>query len=147
MKTDEFYKSAQESLVIIDDAINQKIKKETAIHLLKGITYENEEKLDEAIAEYNKALETNPTYPEAYNTRGTAYGRGKGLYDLAIADFNKVLELDPRYAGAYNNRAISYYFKKEYDRAWEDVHKAQSLGMEIHPGFIEALRKASGRQR
>ena len=32
------------------------------------------------------------------------------------------------------------------DIAWEDVHKAQILGYQVHPGFLQALRKASGRQ-
>ena len=39
------------------------------------------------------------------------------------------------------------YFKGEYDRAWGDVHEAQSLGYQIKPLFLRLLREASGRQR
>jgi tetratricopeptide (TPR) repeat protein len=31
----------------------------------------------------------------------------------------------PNDADAYNNRGVAYYAKKEYDRAWEDIYKAQ----------------------
>ena len=52
--------------------------------------------------------------------------------------------MNPKYAMAYNNRGIAYYHKGEYDKAWEDVHKAQSLGLQVPPEFIKDLREASG---
>ena len=48
-------------------------------------------------------------------------------------------------AEAYNNRGIAYYYKKEYDKSLEDVKKAQNLGYQTSPKFLETLRKASGR--
>jgi ankyrin repeat protein len=33
-------------------------------------------------------------------------------------------------------------YKGEYDKAWSDVHKAQSLGYQVSPKFLEALRTA-----
>ena len=51
-----------------------------------------------------------------------------------------------RIAVAYAERALIYYIKKEYDKAWEDVHKAQSLGQEVREGFLKALREASGKK-
>lgn len=53
----------------------------------------------------------------------------------------------PNDAEAYYNRGVVYYLKKEYDKAWEDVYKAQSLGFKVHPEFLNDLRKASGRQK
>ncbi len=112
----------------------------------RGNAYFEKGQHDQAISDYNKALEINPRYAEAYNNRGNAYSE-KGQYDQAISDFNKALEINPRYAGAYNNRGIAYMLKGKYDKAWEDVHKAQDLGIKIHPGFLKALRKASERQK
>ena len=37
--------------------------------------------------------------------------------------------------------------KREYDKVWEDVHKAQSLGLLVRAGFLKALREASGRKK
>jgi tetratricopeptide (TPR) repeat protein len=48
----------------------------------------------------------------------------KGQYNMVISDYTKAIEMNPRYAQAYKNRAITYYAKGEYDKAWEDVHKA-----------------------
>ena len=90
-----------------------------------------------------------PSLPETsvdYYNRGKAYA-SKGQYDQAISDFNKAIEIDPGFATAYNNRGIAYFYKREYDKAWEDVRKAQGLGYQVHPGFLNDIRKASGRQR
>jgi len=66
--------------------------------------------------------------------------------DQAISDYTKALEVNPNYALAYYNRGRSYYYKKEYDKSWEDIKKAQDLGWKIRPEFLDDLRKASGRQ-
>jgi tetratricopeptide (TPR) repeat protein len=81
-----------------------------------------------------------------YNNRGWDYG-AKGQHDQAITDYTKALEIDPRYDIAYNNRAVAFFTKKAYDRAWEDVRKAQSLGFKVPPGFLADLCKASGREK
>ena len=82
---------------------------------------------------------------EFYYNRGLAYAK-KGQYDQAISDYTRALEINPRDAGAYKNRGAAYYFKREYEKSWNDVKKAQSLGYQIHPKFLDQLRKASGRQ-
>ena len=92
------------------------------------------------------AIELNRRYAEAYSNRGGAYALGKGQYDLAIADCTKAIELNPKDAGAYNNRGFAYYSKGKYDKAWEDVHKAESLGYQVDLEFLKDLREASGRQ-
>ncbi|MGB2808363.1 MAG: tetratricopeptide repeat protein [Sedimentisphaerales bacterium] len=63
------------------------------------------------------------------------------------AHYTNAVEINPKLAVAYSNRAVVYCKKEEYDKAWEDVHKAQSLGYQVHPGFLKALREASGRER
>jgi Tfp pilus assembly protein PilF len=76
---------------------------------------------------------------------GVAYVNN-GQYGWAIDDFTKALEIDPKSAGAYYYRATAYYFKKEYDKSWRDIKKAQDLGYKIPPKFLENLRKASESQ-
>jgi tetratricopeptide (TPR) repeat protein len=112
----------------------------------RGLAYQLKKEYDKAIADYTKAIEINPNDAEAYNNRGLAYG-SKKEYDKAIADYTKAIEINPKYAEAYYNRGLAYFLKKEYDKAWEDVYKAQGLGSKVHPEFLNALRKASGRQR
>jgi len=110
----------------------------------RGVVYDKKDLCDRAILDYDKALEINPRYAEAYNNRGLAYV-GKNLYGRAISDYSKALEINPRHAMAYNNRAVAYYFERQYDKAREDVSEAQRLGYPVHPGFLQALRQASGR--
>jgi len=112
----------------------------------RGVELGMKGQYDQAILDFNKALKINPGYADVYNNRGIAYG-GKGQYDQAILNFNKALEINPGYADAYYNRGIVYYSKKEYAKSWDDIKKAQDLGGQIPPKFLEDLRKASGRQK
>ena len=61
-------------------------------------------------------------------------------------DFEKMAD-KPTYAAAYFNRAIAYSMKKEFDKAWEDVHKAENLKYRVNPKFLDDLREASGRDK
>jgi len=96
------------------------------------------------VEEFFLVMETGS--PSEDISRGLAYSE-KGQHDQAISDFNKALEINPRNAEAYINRGLAYSEIGENDKAWGDVHKAQDLGFKIHPGFLKALRKASGRQK
>ncbi len=111
----------------------------------RGCAYGEKGQYDQAISDYNKAIEIDPKSATAYNNRGIAY-RQKGQNDQAISDFNKALEINPRDAWAYSSRGVAYYFKKEYDKSWEDIKKAQNLGYQFPSEFLEELRKTSGRQ-
>ena len=51
------------------------------------------------------------------------------------------------YADVYYNRGIAYFYKKEYDNAWNDVKKATALGYKINSKFLKNLQEASGRER
>jgi tetratricopeptide (TPR) repeat protein len=108
------------------------------VHKIKG-------EFDQAISDFNKAIEIKPNYAEAYNNRGNAYLK-KGDLNLVLSDYSQAIEINPDYATAYNNRAIAYFKKQEYTKSWEDVHKAQVLGYQVNPEFMEQLKKLSGRK-
>jgi tetratricopeptide (TPR) repeat protein len=50
--------------------------------------------LDQAIANFSKAIELNPQDATPYTNRGSVWF-DKGEYDKAIDDYNKCLKLDP----------------------------------------------------
>jgi lipoprotein NlpI len=82
---------------------------------------------DAAIAECDKALESNPN--DAY---GVYYNRGKakhakGDYDGAIADCNMAIELKPDYGNAYIGRGAARYRKWDLEGAIADYSKAIEL--------------------
>jgi len=145
LKVDPLNERARLCLRIIEDVTNKKLERQSAIHLFKGIHYANKGLWDDAIAEYDRAIELNPRFVEAYFVRGVVYTEGKGQYDKAISDFSKVIEITPEDADAYHNRGVAHYLIGDYSKAWEDVHKVESLGDQVHPDFLKALSEASGR--
>jgi tetratricopeptide (TPR) repeat protein len=90
----------------------------------KGIEYAQKGKYDEAISEYNKAIEINSNYAEAYSNRGDAYAK-QGNLSQAIVDYTKVIEINPNNVKAYDNRAILYYRLGKNDESLADVNKGE----------------------
>jgi tetratricopeptide (TPR) repeat protein len=70
----------------------------------RGIAYGEKGQYDQAISDFNRAIELNPRDIKAYNNRGIVY-RLKGQYDQAISDFNRAIELNSLDAEAYNSLA------------------------------------------
>jgi Flp pilus assembly protein TadD len=64
--------------------------------------------------------------------------------DLAGAErhYRESIRLFPGFAGAHNNLAIVLYTLKRYPEAWQHVRRAQSLGAQPHPSFLDALQSA-----
>lgn len=83
-------------------------------------------RLDEAIANYTKAIESDPKLAEAYFNRGGAY-HDKGWYDQAVADFTEVIQLDPNDADAFSNRGRAQVKRGRLDVAIPDFSKSIEL--------------------
>lgn len=73
---------------------------------------------------------------------------GESEFDGIISVFSDSIDKNPTYGGGYYNRAIAYfYYQNNYDKCWRDVHKAEALGYRFDKNFIQALQKASGREK
>jgi len=112
----------------------------------RGVAYAQQGFLTPAIADFTMAIANDPNDPEAYNNRGYAYLR-EGNLQRAITDYTKAIRINAIYVKAYNNRMLAYYRLKEYDKAWEDVHKVEKIGGTFDLGFIDALKRASGKDK
>lgn len=99
----------------------------------RGNSRVSQNKLQEALADYNKAVELAPNVTDPYLNRGTAL-EGLGKWEEAIADYNHVLELDPKDAMAYNNRGNAKAGLGKWQEAILDYQKAT----EITPNFAFA---------
>lgn len=72
----------------------------------------------------------------------------QGNLNQAILDYNQAIEMNPNYVEAYYNRGVAWFKEGLYEQAWQDIHKAESLGYkDFDPKFIESLKKASGREK
>lgn len=118
-----------------------------AAYYTRGFAHRYKQEYDRAISDFTKAISIDPKYAQAYEQRGIAYAY-TGDDDRAINDFDKTIELKPTLAEAYFNRARVFYNKEEYEKAWEDLHTAEGLGISkdmLYRGFLDKLREASGR--
>ena len=68
---------------------------DAAAHGNKGKELAAAGKLDEALAEYTKALEISPKDERLYRDRGLVY-RANNKFPEAIADFAKAIEIAPK---------------------------------------------------
>ena len=101
---------------------------------------------DRAILFFDKSLEVNPAYAEAYEMRGMTYS-GKEEYDQAIADFNRALEINPRLGEVYLGRAKAYFSKGEYEKSWGDIKRAQDLGYKIPAELLSSFGKGDATRK
>jgi len=82
--------------------------------------------LERAIADYDKALELQPGFAEAYNNRGNAKD-DLGRHEEAFADYDKALELQPGLAEVYFNRGNAKHDLGRSEEAIADYDKAIAL--------------------
>jgi tetratricopeptide (TPR) repeat protein len=86
--------------------------KEAAAYANSGIAKLKKHDFDGAIADFNRALQSDPKLAKVYVSRGLAK-REKHDLDGAIADFNRALQLDPKNANAYYSRGNAKREKHE----------------------------------
>ena len=82
----------------------------------------------DALAAFNKAIELNPQYANAYLNRGNVYC-SFGKYNQAIKDYNKAIELNPKDAEAYYNRGVVYSKLGNHNQDIADLKIAARLGL------------------
>lgn len=92
----------------------------------EGMGFYVKAKYREAIESYNKAIELNPRYANAYLYRGNAY-EAIEEYDQALEDYNKACQLNPMDLFAFKNRGGLYKTLKLYDKALKDFERAIQL--------------------
>jgi tetratricopeptide (TPR) repeat protein len=90
-------------------------------YINRGNTFVEMKKYQEALADFNKALESGEI-PVAYAGRGDVY-YGLGKYDKAVENYNKAVELYPFSAHTYCYLSLSYFELEKYQ---DSIDAAQS---------------------
>ena len=115
------YEVAQEQL----DALTHKGDDSFERYLWQGRLWQSEDKLDEAISAFSKAVNRAPKQAEPYQLRANAF-KEQGDYPAALEDYTWVLKLAPS-AYWFNRRGLTYEELKDFEHAQDDYNRAVEL--------------------
>lgn len=93
-----------------------------------GNLYGNQQEHRAAVEQYTRAIMLDPTYTQAYYSRGVLYWREIGNHYRAIQDLTRVLELSPSWTEAYFNRGLAHKMRREFDKAIVDFEQYLAEG-------------------
>jgi tetratricopeptide (TPR) repeat protein len=101
----------------LEQAVRDKAAPEA--HHALGKVYLAQGRLDDAIKEFEQALNGSKNQAQVYNDLGVAWLQ-KEDYDRSIDSFNKALQLDGNFQDALFNRALAYEKQSRTDEAKKD---------------------------
>jgi tetratricopeptide (TPR) repeat protein len=104
-----------------------------------GNLYSKREEYQAAVSNYTRAIHRDPTYADAYYSRGVLYWRELRSHQLAIEDLTRVLALEPSQADAYFNRALAYKMEQDHARAIADFERYLEEGTDEF--WLDAARR------
>lgn len=96
-------------------------------HYYAGIDFLGEGKIEEAIAEYQRALEIDPKFSDALHGLAQAY-HARQDFDRAIEAAQRIVALDPEDILAWTAISRAYQRKGMVPEAEEAGNKARVLG-------------------
>jgi tetratricopeptide (TPR) repeat protein len=112
-----------------------------AAHINLGDAFILKGQVDDAVAQYQRALQINPDYPEALTNLGVALFR-KGRVDDAVAQYQKALSIKPNFMQAHNDLGLALVQRGQVDDAVTHYQKALEINpnsAEIHTNLGNAL--------
>lgn len=104
-------------------SMQRQMQKDPQYNYRKGTDYLNVSNIDQALVYFNKCLELDPKFLQAWNGIGLARSMKGDLKGSAEA-FNKCLAIDPHYADAHNNLGMVYQVMKQWDKAETEYRSA-----------------------
>ncbi len=120
---------------VVTNAIDNGYYQNGLMYEARGKDFGSKGKVREAILDFDKALEINPSLYESYKFRGSLHGVMK-QYDKSVADLSKYLEQYPDDAEQYYNRGLSLLNLSRPQDAIADFNKT----LELNPDFYRAYR-------
>lgn len=115
------------------------LQEEAISYREKGMRLQQEGKIEEALAYYQKAVYLDPSYAAAYNDAGVIF-EAMGQPEKAKQMYLKAIEVAPGYPNSYSNLALLYEEQKDYANAVLYWVKRATLGGSWDP-WAEAARK------
>ena len=121
----------QSRITLWNDVVTKSYNKARP-HNALGFAYADQGQMEEAIEEYNLAIEIQPNYTLAYNNLGIAY-KALGRTEDSLMAYNKAISLQPASvkphykAKPHYNLGIAYKDLEQYDEAEKEFRAALDL--------------------
>jgi len=87
------------------------------------------ERYEEALQDFNQAIELDPKDTWALTLRGLTY-QSMERYEEALLDFNQAIEIDPEYVWTIGERGETYLLIGKYEEALNDFNRMVELDAE-----------------
>ncbi len=97
-----------------------------AAHYQLGVSYLNDNNIQPAFVEFQKALELNPNDKEVLNAIGVIYLLKLEDYPKAVDYFQRALGIDKNFSEAFNNLGVAYEKMGRFSDAIEQYRTALS---------------------
>ena len=126
-------------------------------HTYLGNAYKDMGRIDEAEAEYKRAIEVKPEHKVSYNNLGNLYYQkadrylsernleeARRFFDRATVEYKRALGIEPGYAEAHSNLGNVYFNRWRLSHSQEEALLDRARGayeraLEIEPTFEGAL--------
>ena len=95
-------------------------------YLMRGQSYQQDSKSEEAMRDFTKVTELRPNDPAGWASRAALY-LDLYNYGAAIADASQAIALDPKRASVYNLRGVAYRKNGDLKRSLDDLNHAVAL--------------------
>ena len=99
--------------------------------------YAKENRHEQALADYAKAVEIKPDDAALHYLRGTTL-QNLRRYDDALRAYDEVLRLSPGHANARNNHGNTNRALKHYDAALQDFDELVRIAARLHPRLFQS---------
>ena len=110
-------------------------EKEGTAHYKLGLSYLNENSMQPAFLEFQKAIDMNPDDKLSHYGLGHIYFTQK-KYQEALREFERVVKIDPDYSEAYNYSGTVYEAMGDLTEALKSYQKALKNKLYQTPQFV-----------
>lgn len=105
----------------------------------RGLKALAQDRHEEAVEAFTRAIELDPEFAEAWNRRATTY-YVMDRYRDSLADIERVLELEPRHFGALAGRGLCLAALDRKREALEAFEAALEINPHMEGVYLEILR-------
>jgi tetratricopeptide (TPR) repeat protein len=112
----------------------------------RGNSLAARKKYDEAIVEYQRGIQLDPSRAQTHNSLGNVF-RVQRKNEQAIEQFRRAIVLDPMYSAAHRNLGLVLSAQKNYDEAIAHFQNAISLDSQYSPTYKNLAVALSAQKR